>query len=59
MDITRLKKLAGIGEKNFSTTQSIEQMMSQRYLERMRFSMNESKPSKLELTKLAYIPKKD
>tara|TARA_B100000965_G_scaffold406711_1_gene447466 strand:- start:2630 stop:3271 length:642 start_codon:yes stop_codon:yes gene_type:complete len=54
MDIARLKKLAGIGEEKFTTTQSIEQMMSQRYLERMRFSMNESKPNKLELTKLAY-----
>ena len=55
MDIARLKKLAGIGEERFTTTQSIEQMMSQRYLERMRFSMNESKPSKLESVSYTHL----
>ena len=55
MDIARLKQLAGIGENpHFISMPNPRQEFARRHHEKMKLSMNESKPQKLELKKLAY-----
>ena len=55
MDIARLKQLAGIGENpHFISMPNPRKEFAQRHHERMKLSMNESKPQKLELKKLDY-----
>jgi hypothetical protein len=58
MDIARLKQLAGIGENpHFIQMPNPRKEFALRHHERMKLSMNESKPEKLELKKLAYETK--